>query len=75
MTESNKNPIESENSCLPEKDEKVKSLFQIQKESWYDKIPLTLKQMDIIVGICWALLGLTFVAIVLEALDIFHLFG
>ena len=26
--------------------EKPKTPWQLQKESWYDKIPLTLKQLD-----------------------------
>ncbi|MBR4991028.1 MAG: hypothetical protein IKU68_00820 [Oscillospiraceae bacterium] len=60
---------------IPQEEEKTKSLFQIQKESWYDKIPLNLKQMDIIVAVCWILLGITAVLIALEALGIFHLFG
>ena len=65
--EEEKNPAQEE----PE----VKSTFQIVKESWYDKIPLTLKQLDIIVYVCWGLLGLTGIAIALEAMDIIHLFG
>ncbi len=52
-----------------------KSGWQATKESWYDKIPVTLKQMDIIVTVCWVLIGLTVVAIILDAMDIFHLFG
>lgn len=56
-------------------EEKPKSPWQLQKENWYDKVPLTLKQLDLILGICFGLLGLTAVLIILEALDIFHLFG
>ena len=60
----------------PEKEEeKAKSLLQIEKESWYDKLPLNLKQLDIIVYVCWGLLALTGVCIALEAMDIIHLFG
>lgn len=58
-----------------ERQENVKSPWQMQKENWYDKIPLNVKQLDIIIGVCWALLALTAVLICLEALDIFHLFG
>lgn len=67
-----------ETNKLPETEEKqgkVKTPWQMQKERWYDKIPLNLKQLDIIIGVCWTLLALTFVLICLEALDIFHLFG
>lgn len=52
-----------------------KSNWQKTKEGWYDKIPVTLKQMDIIVGVCWGLLILTILCIALEAMDIIHLFG
>ena len=52
----------------PEEEVPVKSAFQIVKESWYDKVPLTLKQLDIIVYVCWTLLGLTAIAIALDAL-------
>ena len=68
MEEKNPNPKE-------ETREKPKSLWQLQKESWYDKIPLTLKQLDWIVGICLTLLALTFLAIALDALGIFSIFG
>ena len=60
---------------LPQEEPEVKSMWQQTKESWYDKIPLTLKQLDIIVYTCWGLLGLTFLLIALEAMDIVHLFG
>ena len=52
----------------PEEEVPVKPAFQIVKESWYDKIPLTLKQLDIIVYVCWTLLGLTAIAIALDAM-------
>lgn len=58
-----------------EKEQPAKTPWQVRKESWYDKIPLTLKQLDIIVGVCLTLLALTFVAIFLDAAGIFHLFG
>ena len=52
----------------PEEEVPVKSTFQIVKESWYDKVPLTLKQLDIIVAVCWILLALTGIAIALDAM-------
>lgn len=64
-----------EEKNLPEEESKVKTPWQIKKESWYDKIPLTLKQLDIIIGICLTLLALTFIAICLDALGIWNVFG
>lgn len=57
------------------KEEQLKSQWQLQKENWYDRVPLNQKQLDIIIGVCLALLALTFVLIYLDAKDIFHLFG
>ena len=57
------------------KEEQLKSQWQLQKENWYDRVPLNQKQMDIIIGVCLVLLVLTFVLIYLDAKDIFHLFG
>ena len=56
-------------------EEKMKTPWQLQKESWYDKIHVTRKQLDIIIAVCWVLLALTVVLIYLDAKDIFHLFG
>lgn len=57
------------------KEEQLKSQWQLQKENWYDQVPLNQKQLDIIIGVCLVLLVLTFVLIYLDAKDIFHLFG
>ena len=57
------------------KEEQPKSQWQLQKENWYDRVPLNQKQLDIIIGVCLVLLALTFVLIYLDAKDIFHLFG
>ena len=57
------------------KEEQLKSQWQLQKENWYDRVPLNQKQLDIIIGVCIVLLVLTFVLIYLDAKDIFHLFG
>ena len=59
----------------PAKEEQLKSQWQLQKENWYDRVPLNQKQLDIIIGVCLVLLVLTFVLIYLDAKDIFHLFG
>ena len=57
------------------KEEQLKSQWQLQKENWYDRVPLNQKQLDIIIGVCLVLLVLPFVLIYLDAKDIFHLFG
>ena len=56
---------------LPQEETEVKSMWQQTKESWYDKIPLTLKQLDIIVYTCWTLLGLAVIAVALDAMGVF----
>lgn len=66
--------MEEENKQLPEKEENLKSPWQIKKESWYDKVPLTLKQLDIIVYVCWALLALFVVGVFLDATGIYDVF-
>lgn len=72
MEETEKNiPKETESA----EEVKTKSTWQIQKESWYDKVPLNLKQLDIIIAICLILLALTFVVIFLDAADIVNPFG
>lgn len=73
MAEEEKNLSQEENA--PEQEQKAKTPCQLQKERWYDKIPLTLKQLDIIIGVCLTLLALTFVAICLDAMGIYNLFG
>lgn len=75
MADNEKDLTQEETDPVLEEEVKPKSLFQIQKESWYDKIPLNLKQMDIIVAACWIAIGLTIALIALDAMDIFHLFG
>ena len=67
--------MEEQKSLPEEKEEKAKSLLQIQKESWYDKIPLNLKQLDRIVTVCWILIAVVIVVIALDALNIFNPFG
>ena len=54
---------------------KIKPLWQIQKESWYEKLPLNLKQLDTIIAVCLILLVITFIVIFLDAADIFNPFG
>ena len=73
--ETEKNLPETEETALPPEEEKAKSLLQIQKESWYDKIPLNLKQLDTIITVCWILIFVLIVVIALDAMDIFNPFG
>lgn len=67
-------PEEEETTPPQQNGEKAKSPWQVQKESWYDKIPLTLKQLDIIIGVCLTLLALCFLAICLDAAGICDFF-
>ena len=60
---------------LPEEEIKLKSMWQIQKESWYDKLPLNQRHLDIIIAVCLILLVITFIVIFLDAADIFNPFG
>ena len=61
-----------------EKREKELSPFsqavKLKKEEWYDKVKLTVKQMDVIIWIVSGLLAAVVVLIVLEAAGIFTLF-
>ena len=66
---------ETENSTLLPEEEKTRSMLQIQKESWYDKLPLNVKQLDIIITVCWILIFVVIAVIALDALDIFNPFG
>ena len=74
MTEEEKILTEEE-PIQPEDEVKPKSMWQIQKENWYDKIPLNLKQLDTIIVVALILLVLTFVVIFLDAADIINPFG
>ena len=65
-----------EEKTQPEQEEeKVKSLLQMEKERWYDKLPLNLKQLDLIITVCWILIFVVIAVIVLDALNIFNPFG
>ena len=66
---------DAEETEISSEQEKAKTLLQIQKESWYDKIPLNLKQLDTIIVVCWILIVLLIIVIALDAMDIFNPFG
>ena len=58
--------MEEKDATPKEKPEEVKSQWQLQKENWYDRVPLTVKQLDKIIATCLVLY--------LDAKDIFHIF-
>lgn len=49
------------------KPEKEKTQWQKTKEGWYDKVPLTVKQLDIIIWVCVGALIVTFIKIFIDA--------
>ena len=49
------------------KPEKEKTQWQKTKEGWYDKVPLTVKQLDIIIWVCVGALIVTFIKIFMDA--------
>ena len=62
--------LTEETTPVPIKDQDSKTLWQQTKESWYDKVNLTVKQLDIIIGCCITGLILTFICIALDAMGI-----
>ena len=62
--------MDEQEKNLPEEEVKPKSQLQLVKEYWYDKVPLTLKQLDIIVWCCYAALAILVVCIALDAMGI-----
>ena len=67
--------MDEEKTLPEEKEEKAKSLLQIEKENWYDKIPLNVKQLDAIITVGWILIFVVIIVIALDALNIFNPFG
>ena len=56
-----------EQDLTPQQEEKSKSQWQQTKEGWYDKVPLTVKQLDIIIWVCVGALIVTFIKIFIDA--------
>ena len=60
-----------------EKKEKALDPFsaavKARKEQWYDRVKLTVRQMDVIIRIIWVLLGIVVLLIILEAAGILRL--
>ena len=67
--------LPEEQTTQAQEEGKMKSMWQIQKESWYEKLPLNPKQLDSIIVVCLVLLVITFIVIALDAMDIFNPFG
>lgn len=49
------------------KQEKPKTAWQQTKEGWYDKIPLTVRQLDLIIWVSIGALIVTFIKIFIDA--------
>lgn len=67
--------LPEEQATQAQEEGKMKSMWQIQKEGWYEKLPLNLKQLDTIIVVCLVLLVITFIVIALDAMDIINPFG
>ena len=67
--------MEEQKNNLPEENKEEKTQWQSTKEGWYDKVPLTVKQLDTIIVVGFIALAVVFGLIALESMDIFHLFG
>ena len=61
----------TEETEIPIEEQSSKTLWQQTKESWYDKVNLSVKQLDIIIGCCIGGLILTAIAIALDAIGVF----
>ena len=49
------------------KEEKPKTEWQKTKEGWYDKVPLTVKQLDLIIWGCLTALAVIFIKAFIDA--------
>ena len=63
--------LEIQQEEAPAEEKPPKSMWQITKESWYDKVNLSVKQLDIIIGLGIGGLILTFICIALDAIGVF----
>ena len=61
----------TEETKIPIEEQSSKTLWQQTKESWYDKVNLSVKQLDIIIGCCIGGLILTAIVIALDAIGVF----
>ena len=51
----------------------ISEAMQTRKEGFYEKIPFTVKQLDVIIWICYIALAVVFVLIALEAAGIYKI--
>ena len=65
-----KNPEVIEETSKPIEEQSAKSLWQQTKEGWYDKVTLTVRQLDIIIACGIGGLIITFILIALDAMNI-----
>ena len=63
--------LHKEENEAREESRPVKSQWQQTKEGWYDKIPLTVKQLDIIIGLGIAGMVILAIVIALDASGVF----
>ena len=63
--------LETPQAEAPAEETPVKPMWQQTKEGWYDKVPLTVKQLDWIIGLGIAGLVITFIVIALDAMGVF----
>ena len=66
-----KNLETTEEKVVPIEEQSSKSLWQQTKESWYDKVTLSVKQLDIIIACGIGGLILTAIIIALDAMGVF----
>lgn len=66
-----KNLETTEEKVVPVGEQSPKSLWQQTKESWYDKVTLSVKQLDIIIACGIGGLILTAIIIALDAMGVF----
>ena len=66
-----KNLETTEEKTVPVEEQSAKSLWQQTKESWYDKVTLSVKQLDIIIACGIGGLILTAIIIALDAMGVF----
>ena len=53
----------------------VKPAWQAQKESVYEKLPVTVRQLDIIIGLAVAGLVIVAILIALDAMNIIYIYS
>ena len=73
ISETEQNSPETTEDTAGKENRPLSNALQEKKESWYAKVPLTLKQMDVIIWVLVAALAVVFVLIALEAAGIYKI--